>query len=301
MFTFESDAADGAHIHVYDWPVANPRATVVIAHGAAEHAQRYARFADALNTVGYAVLAPDHRGHGLTGQAAKLGVFASEDGWNRSVADLRTLVQIARQRHPGLPVVLMGHSMGSFMTQQFIAEYGCEIEAAVLSGSTVLAGFAELVPVLEAEVQNQGRDLPSPVMTAMMGDGMGGEFSDGDTGYEWLTRDRDEVAAYVADPLCGFGLSSGAWFDMIARNRVPASADDFGATPRNLPIYLFAGDQDPINGQLQGLHALEAIYQQAGFGNVSTRYYENGRHEMLNEINREEVTADLIKWLDANV
>lgn len=301
MFTFESAAADHASIHVQDWPLDNPRAVVIIAHGAAEHAVRYARAAAALNEAGYAVLAPDHRGHGLTGQAATLGVFAAEDGWNKSVADLSQLVSIARGRYPGKPVVLMGHSMGSFMTQQFIGEYGDQIDAAVLSGSTILAGFAELVEPLAEECRTLGRDQASPLMTQMMGSGMGAEFDDGDTGFEWLSRDADEVRKYIDDPLCGFGLSSGAWYDMIGNNRVPMTPDGFSNTQKSLPLYLFAGDKDPVNGNLEGLHALVGLYQAAGFTDVETKYYTDARHEMLNETNRDEVTADLIAWLDQHV
>jgi len=300
MFSFESSAGDAVNIQVHDWPSAKPRATVIVAHGAAEHGKRYERLAMALNAAGYSVLAPDHRGHGLTGQAQTLGVFASDDGWNRAVADIRQLIGIARER-AAVPVVLMGHSMGSFMAQQCIAEFGHELDAVVLSGSTILDGFGELVPVLAAEIEQQGRDLPSPVMTQMMGSGMGGEFTDGDTGYEWLSRDKAEVQKYVDDPLCGFGLSSGAWYDMIANNRLASGPEGFAHTPKSLPIYLFAGDKDPINGALAGVYALENLYAAAGFLSVISRYYPDGRHEMLNEINRDEVTEDLIRWLNENV
>ena len=301
MFEFESVAGDGVLINVHDWEPDTVRAVVIIAHGAAEHGARYARVAQRLNEHGYAVYAPDHRGHGRTGQAAIMGVFAASDGWNKAVADLDQLVSLARQRHPGVPVALIGHSMGSFMAQQYLGEYGTHIDALVLSGSTELSGFADLIPLLQAEAAQQGRDAPSVLMGQMMGGGFNEGFTDGDTGYEWLSRDPVEVARYVDDPLCGFELSTGAWLDMIAANRIPAEPTDFGSIDRHLPIYLFAGEHDPVNAGMTGLRALERVYSNAGFDRLDTCYYPEGRHEMLNETNRDQVTDNLVRWLDTHL
>lgn len=300
-FSFVSAAPDHAEIFVRCWPADAARAVVLIAHGAAEHAARYARIASRLNAGGYGAYAVDHRGHGRTGAVAALGVFAAEDGWNRAVADLRQLVGIIRERHPGLPVVLMGHSMGSLMAQQYLAEYGDSIDAAVLSGSTLVDGFGELVPLIEEEVVENGREAPCRVMAQMMSGGFSAGIENPRTGHDWLSRDHDEVQAYIDDPLCGFELSAGAWIDMIKYNRIPRTPEEFARIPPDLPIYLFAGEQDPINQNLAALHELLRRYAQAGLHKVSSRFYAGGRHEMLNEINREEVTADLLAWLDSHV
>jgi len=295
QYAFES-AEDGLKILVSAWmPSAPARAIVLLAHGAAEHGQRYARFAAALNQAGHGVHAPDHRGHG--GSAVVPGVFAAEDGWNRAVADLHQLADLLHARHPGVPLVLMGHSMGSLMVQQYLGEHGDSIDAAILSGSTLIDGFADLVPLIEAEVAAAGRDAPSQVMAQLMGGGFSAGIENARTGFDWLSRDEAEVQAYIDDPLCGFDLSAGAWLDMISRNRIPRTPQDYARIPQQLPIHVFAGDQDPINQQLAALHELLRRYQEAGLQRVSSRFYAGGRHEMLNETNRDEVTADLLAWL----
>jgi alpha-beta hydrolase superfamily lysophospholipase len=299
---FVSAAGDGAIIVYHVWPGPQPpRAVVVIAHGAAEHGLRYARFAAALNAVGYAVVAIDHRGHGETGKRAKLGVFADADGWNRAVADLHQLVEHVRAHHPGVPVVLFGHSMGSLMAQQYLAEHGANLAAAVLSGSTLVGGFADLVPLLAAEMAAAGRDAPSELMAAQMGGGFNAGIDDPQTPYDWLSRDAAEVQQYIDDPLCGFPLSCGAWHDMIATHRIPCTPAEFAQVPRELPLCVLAGDGDPLNQNLVALHELVRRYREAGLAGITELYYPGGRHEMLNETSREQVTADLLAWLDDGV
>ena len=295
---FLSATGDGAVICYHVWPGPQPpRAVVVIAHGAAEHGLRYARFAEALNGAGYAAVAIDHRGHGATGQRARLGVFAAADGWNRAVADLHQLVEHVRAHHPGVPVVLFGHSMGSLMAQQYLAEHGATLAAAVLSGSTLVDGFTDLVPLLEAEAAAAGRDAPSELMAAQMGGGFNAGIDNPQTPYDWLSCDAAEVQKSIDDPLCGFAMSCGAWHDLVAANRIPRTQEEFARVPHGLPLCLVAGDRDPLNQGLAALHELARRYRTAGVRRVDELYYPGGRHEMLNETNREQVTADMLRWL----
>jgi alpha-beta hydrolase superfamily lysophospholipase len=300
--SIDSAAPDRVRIALHVWPVPHPRAVVLIAHGAAEHAARYARFAAALNAAGYGVYAVDHRGHGLTAASTGLGIFAADDGWNRAVADLRQAVDRMRNDHPGIPLVLFGHSMGSLMVQQYVAEYGDSIDAAVLCGSMLIDGLRDLLPLIAAEVAQAGREAPCNVMTEMMaGGGFTAGLEDVSTPFDWLSRDRAEVQAYIDDPLCGFPLSTGAWQDLLGSNRIPAVTADYARIPRDLPVHVIAGEKDPVNQGLTVLKELLRRYEDAGMRRVSARFYPGARHEILNEINREEVTAELIAWLDATV
>ncbi|MEJ2132607.1 MAG: alpha/beta hydrolase, partial [Gammaproteobacteria bacterium] len=249
-------------------------------HGAAEHALRYERFARALNAEGTEVWANDHRGHGQSPGPEGLGDFGT-GGWTALVADMGQLIEMAREAHPNVPVVLFGHSMGSFAAQEFCLDGSTRIDALILSGSTAR------VPTGEG-----GSERRRPLA------GVNDAFEPARTAYDWLSRDEAEVDKYIADPLCGFESRG-------ERRAMPRSDPARLADPdvlrgirRDLPVLLVAGDRDPINRNLEGLRLLEQRWREAGVERIDTQYYEGGRHEMLNEINRDEVTANIIQWLN---
>jgi len=276
-FTFAS-STDGLTITAFRWETPNPKAVVVISHGAAEHALRYERFARALNAAGYAVWAPDHRAHGRSPGPEGLGDFGA-GGWDALVADIDQLVGLAKQAHPVLPVILFGHSMGAAAAQQYAPQWSGHIAALILSGSTA------------RDVPKPGEQPPPFAPNA--------PFEPARTQYDWLSRDEAEVDKYVADPLCGFEMVR------LRGNR----ADPFRlADPEvlrqirgDLPVLFVAGDADPINQKLEGLHLLERRWREAGVQHIDKLYYEGGRHEMLNETNRDQVMSDIIGWLDSVV
>jgi len=284
--TFRLECSDGARLHVRAWLPTRVRGVVQIAHGAAEHGGRYARVAKALTKAGYAVYANDHRGHGLTVRRPdELGRLAETGGWDRCVADLAELNEHIRNRHPGAGVILMGHSMGSFLAQQYLVEYGETLAALVLSGSTKLEA-----PPAGASPDPAGASDPFAVMNAA--------FAPNRTPFDWLSRDPDEVDRYIADELCGFALSEATFAQMLAAAPRNYQWERLAGIRSDLPIYLFAGDRDPVNAGLSGLDALIWTYRGAGLSNLTWRFYAEGRHEMLNETNRDEVVADLIRWLN---
>lgn len=300
MNEFTLKASDGAGVQCYGWPVAAAKATVQIAHGMGEHAKRYDRLAHALNQAGYCVYANDHRGHGVTG-AGQLG-YMGPDGWNRVIADLFELNMQISSEHPGLPRILLGHSMGAILGQQYATRHGASIDALALSGS---GGFRDsplgFIPKLLArfEAWRLGPDQPSEVLQKQLFGGANKPF-DGPqaNGFEWLTRDAEEVQKYIDDDACGFVIAAGSLCDMYAG--VAAMQDPRGveAIPKSLPVYVFSGSEDPIHGEQRGLMRMVDAYRRAGIEQVEYKLYPGARHELFNETNRDAVTADLVGWLD---
>lgn len=300
-------ADDGASLAFYSWPRpggAPAKAVVQISHGMAEHARRYDRLAKALVAAGYAVYAHDHRGHGQTASSPEqLGFFAEQDGWRRAVEDIHQVNRLVASRHPTLPVVLIGHSMGSFMTQDYLFSHADTLSAVVLSGTNSgIAALARVARIIaQAERIRVGPRGHSPVLQALSFGDYNTKFKPTRTEFDWLSRDSAEVDKYVADPLCGFPLTTQGWIDVFSGLIRIDDTTSRSHLPKGLPIYLFAGAEDPVGRRGKGVVALANGYESAGLTRVSHRLYPSGRHEMLNEINRDLVTADLIGWLDANV
>jgi alpha-beta hydrolase superfamily lysophospholipase len=293
-------ARPGHTIFVRVWrPQTPPKAVVQIVHGLAEHSARYARFAEALAAAGYAVYAHDHRGHGERCPPADLGFFAEADGWRHLLDDLDAVAQRAAADWPGTPRVFFGHSMGSFLGQTYMADHGSELGAAILSGTSgpppaILPLGRRIVAFERWRLGPRGK---SGWLQKLLFGEQNKPFKPTRTPFDWLSRDSAEVDKYVADPLCGFPLTNQLAADLTAALGDLASPAIASRIPKSLPIYVLTGDADPVGGTVQGL--LD-VYSAAGL-DVTPKIYAGGRHEMLNETNRDEVTRDLIEWLDARV
>lgn len=303
--TFLLDTRDGARVVVHHWePDHGARGVVNLAHGMGEHARRYDHVATALNAAGWAVYAEDHRGHGITARGPEeLGHFADRGGWALVLDDLHRVTRRARTDHPALPLVLLGHSMGSFLAQQYLFTFPDDLDAMVLSGSSGPAG-----PIVEGgavvarwERRRLGRRGRSSLLESLLGRGFNRAFEPVRTESDWLSRDPEMVDACIADPLCGYVKTTQFYLDVFSGLRVIAQVERVRAgAPKGLPIYLFAGTADPVGGS-DGIARLVAHYEAAGLTDVTARLYLEGRHEMLNEINRDEVIAELLAWLDDRV
>lgn len=303
--TFHLDTRDGVPVVVHRFePDGEVRGVVNLAHGMGEHARRYTHVAEALTAAGWAVYAEDHRGHGLTAPTpADLGHLADRGGWALVLDDLHRVTLRARADHPGVPLVLLGHSMGSFLAQQYLFTFPDELDALVLSGSSGPAG-----PIVEAgaalaraELRRVGPRGHSPLLESLVGRGFNRAFEPVRTPSDWLSRDEAMVDACEADPLCGYPKTARFYLDLFSGLRVIGQvARVRDGAPRELPIYLFAGTDDPVGGT-DGIASLVAHYEAAGLTEVTVRLYEGGRHEMLNELNRDEVIAELVAWLGARV
>lgn len=294
--------ADGTELFVRRWLPDEPaKAAVQIAHGLAEHGARYARLAAALNERGYAVYANDHRGHGKTAKTPEeLGLFAAHDGWRKCLDDLWLLHQRIVADHPGLPMILLGHSMGSTMARQFIMEHGDALAGAVLSGPsgqpTAMATLGHAITRVERfRVGPHGH---SRIISDLTFDGFNKAFAPARTAFDWLSRDPAEVDKYVADPLCGFPASVQLWAEMLDAWKRVSSRASCRRVPGNLPLYVIAGQHDPVSGAARQIEPMIAAYRSAGLQQIESRVYPEARHELFNETNRDEVTRDLIAWLD---
>ncbi len=286
-FSFKSPEGNGKppiEVACFRWPaVAKPVGIVQIAHGMGEHSLRYANVAGFLNDAGFHVYANDHRGHGRTAVSKDaLGDFGI-GGWDALVSDMATLTRMARERDRGLPVVLLGHSMGSFAVQGYLLDHSDLIAAAVLSGSAAVDKLQ----------MNSSGDAD---LTALNGD-----FEPARTPFDWLSRDPAQVDKYIADPLCGFGVIASSMATMAAVSMRLIDPAQLKRIRSDLPIWIMAGDKDPVNHHLEWLRPLAERYRAAGIKDVTEKYYRDGRHEMFNEINRAEVYRDLLAWMRAAI
>ena len=295
---FDFFAEDGVRLLGRRWlPEWTPRAVIQIAHGLAEHSARYARLAAALNACGYAAYAHDLRGHGPSCAARDLGHFADREGWARTLGDLWTFNRLIAAEQPDVPIVFLGHSMGSFLGQAFVAEHSDALAGAVFSGSNgkppTIAAVARLLA--RAERLRLGPRGVSPLLNQMLFGDFNKPFKPARTAVDWLSRDPKEVEAYVADPLCGFPFSTQLAIDLLDALPGLLAPDRLAGIRKDLPIYVFSGEKDPVGANIQGLIA---ALKTTGFVRLTTRIYPGARHETLNETNRDEVTRDLIGWLD---
>jgi alpha-beta hydrolase superfamily lysophospholipase len=295
---FDFRADDGQTLLARRWlPEGPPRAVVQIAHGLAEHSARYARLAAALNSAGYAAYANDHRGHGPKAAAADLGHFADEGGWDKVVGDLWTLNRLIAAEQPGTPIIFLGHSLGSFLGRGFIAGHSDALAGVALSGSNgkppAIATLGRLIA--REERLRLGKRGKSNLIFQMWFGEFNKPFKPARTDFDWLSRDERQVDAFVADPLCGFPFTTQLAIDVLDALPHVTSRKSLATIRKDLPIYVFSGERDPVGANIKGLiQDLKA----AGFTELTTRIYPGARHETLNETNRDEVTRDLIAWLD---
>ena len=303
--TFILQSADDTPLHVRRWlPDGAPTAVVQVAHGMAEHSGRYERFAQALTGAGYAVYAEDHRGHGRTSDGDDTGYFADSDGWNLVVADLAAVTARASSEHPGLPVVLFGHSMGSFLSRSYAMVQGSDLAALVLCGTAgdpgVLGKVGKGVAALEA--RSLGRRHTSKLMNALTFGQYNAAFKPTRTDFDWLSRDPAEVDAYIADPRCGEVFTAGFYVDLLGGLAQINREDQVARIPSGLPVLFISGDKDPVGGKDgAGVKAVAAQLTKVGVRDVTLTLYPGARHELLNETNRDEVTTDVLTWIAAHL
>ena len=293
--------SEGRDIDVRSWPSADTtRGVIQILHGLAEHSARYERFARAANERGYAVVAHDHRGHGPQYAPDALGHFADRGGWTRVLGDVDAVTKAIRSAMAESPLVLLGHSMGSYIAQSYVLRYPDRIQRLVLSGSTwpnrLEVRIARLIASLLAATR--GPSSPGTLMDRLSFGKFNDRFQPNRTSFDWLSRDTSEVDRYIDDPLCGHVSSNRLWADLLGGLLEISRPDSLRSIASDLPILIAGGALDPVGGA-GALSRLAEAYRNAGNTDVSLKLYPEGRHEMLNETNRDEVTRDILDWIDS--
>lgn len=300
MRNFTVTGNGGLELAGYAWEdVAEPRAIIQISHGMAEHARRYERFATYLNERGYLVVAHDHRGHGASLKSMDDMGYLGEDGWNLLVDDLFLLTSYIKARYPGLPLIIFGHSMGSFALRKYLTLHGEELAGAVISGTgnNPPALNAVAVSIARMEVYLKGPRHRSRLMDSLSFGSFNSAFKPNRTAFDWLSRDEGQVDRYCTDPLCGQIFTSSFFADFVQGLRELGRMDDLRRIPAKLPVLFVSGKEDPLSAGGKAVEAVAARMEKAGLSRPELRIYEGARHELVNETNHAEVYGDISAWI----
>lgn len=303
---FYFPSSDGAHqIHAVRWlPEGEPRAVVQLVHGISEYIGRYDGFASFLAGRGFAVVGHDHLGHGGTAKdPSEYGFLAPKNGWRYLVEDVHTLRTQTGARFPGLPYILMGHSMGSFVTRTYLIDHPGTLDGCILSGTgqepAALIALGKAVTGFLGAVS--GKNRVSKLVKALTTDPYNKQFAPNRTSADWISRDTAVVDAYCADPLCAFSPTIGMNHDMMGGLQYVANMENLKKMDRKTPVYFLSGDADPVGQRGKGVRQVAGWFRDVGCGDITVKLYPEGRHEMLNEVNRDEVFADTLAWIEAHV
>lgn len=298
---FYYDSLGGGRIHACRWiPEGQVKGIVQIVHGIAEYVERYDDFAEFLNSRGFLVVAEDHMGHGKSiCDATPKGCFVG--GWQTAVKDTYRLLKRTMEEFPGVPFILFGHSMGSFMARTILVRHpNSGISGVILCGTAwmpgAVIGAGKAVATLICK--KNGEQNPSGLLQGMMFGSYNKKIEHPRTAADWLTRDNKIVDAYEADPLCGFVPSAGLVRDMMMGLQYIQDSQNLDAMDKNLPVFFIAGGDDPVGGYGTGVQRAAEEFEKHGMKQVDLRIYPLCRHEIHNEINKQEVYEDVAEWIE---
>ena len=306
MREFSYPSGDGLHqIWATEWLPEHcaPRAVVQIVHGISEYVGRYAPYAEFLTGHGFAVVGDDHLGHGRTARPGEYGFIAESGGWDILAGDVHELRVLEGERFPDVPYFILGHSMGSFLTRTYLIRWPGSVDGAVLSGTgqeaPVTVAFGKGLAGLLC--RTRGPRSVSKLITSLSLGAYNKQFKPNRTGSDWISRDEAQVDAYVADPLCSFVPTVGMFRDMMGGLQFIADPENLRRMDPDTPVYIYSGDKDPVGGSGAGVRKVHGFFQGAGVKDLTLKLYPGGRHEMHNELNRDEVFADTLAWLEGHM
>lgn len=300
-------AKDGEIICYYKWeakPDTKHRGVVQIAHGIGEHAGRYDCIAHRLQKEGFTIYANDHRAHGKTAEIKRLyGYYNGKDYFEDVIADMHTLTQLMQAEHPNSKFILFGHSMGSLLSRKYVLHYGHEIDALILSGTAdFIKGLGHFGLASTKLVSLfRGRKRSNETLRAFFFDEFNKKFKPNRTKLDWISSDHNAVDAFESDPYRIENFSIGVFTDILTNSRKLSKKNAFVNTPNELPILIFSGDEDPVGEMGKGVTRVAKNYKRNGNEALTFHLYKGGRHEMLNEKNRETVEKDIVTWLNAHI
>ena len=285
-------------------PDAEPRAIVQIIHGIAEYIDRYDEFMSFLADNGIIAVGTDHLGHGKSIESEEqTGFFAYDNGWDYVVRDEEVLRLAMHENYPELPIIVFGHSMGSFMARTLLIRYPDAFNAAIISGTgnqgAALVNGGLFMGNLVTGLK--GAHHYSKFLNNLAFGSYNKIYDNPKTEYDWLSRDEANVQKYIDDPLCGFIPSCSLFRDMMTGVKFITNKKNLTAMNKNMPVYFMSGDMDPVGECGKGVQKAYNNFLEAGMKDVSIKLYPGGRHEMLNEINKDEVYTDILAWLDSKI
>ena len=293
----------GVNVFVYKWsPDSSPKGVIMINHGMAEHAKRYESFAEALTTAGYVVYAEDHRGHGKTMESMEKAGSLNPDGWNGLVKGLKQLKDIMVKENPELPIFVYGHSWGSFLTQDFMQQWGSELNGVILSGSAGKYDTHLLLQLLaKQQVKSKGADKQADLFYKLGVVPLNKEFEPSDSPNAWLSTIKEEVQKYDDDPLCGFKAPNSYYLEFALGGKKIWNSKSEAKIPKNLPIFIISGSRCSVSKFTKNLMPLIKRYKKLGIKDLIYKIYQGARHEIHNDFCRKEVYKGIISWLDSHL
>jgi len=303
-FTFPSSTGKNTIHARLCMPDGQPRGIVQIAHGIAEYIDRYDPFMEFLAEHGFIAVGNDHLGHGKSiASPEEKGIFAEEDGWSYVLADMDLLHDRMHGEYPGLPYIFFGHSMGSFLTRNYLILHPDKPDLAIICGTgqqaplIVWAGYT----MANAQVKSKGPRGDGTQLNSIAFGSYTKGYDQVRTPFDWLNRDPAQVDKYINDPLCGFVASVSLFRDMMGGIRFISKQENINRMNKDLPVLFIAGGADPVGENGKGVERAYKAFCKAGLRDVTMKLYPEARHEILNEINRSEVMQDVLDWLDAHL
>jgi len=285
-------------------PSSAPRAVIQIAHGVADHIDRYKDFMAFLANKGFVVVGNDHLGHGHTiRHPIEQGFFAYKNGWNHVVEDMVTLRKITEEQYPDIPYIFFGHSMGSFLLRTYLIMHPNNYHAAIISGTghmlpaMINSGYALASGIAKA----RGARYVSKLIDSIAFGAYNKAFEPARTNFDWISRDEAQVDKYVSDPYCGFIATASLFADMMSGLKFITDEENIALMNKSNPIYFMSGDMDPVGENGKGVARAYEAFCKAGIRDVFMKLYPGGRHEMLNEINKDEVYNDIYNWIESKI